>query len=72
MLGAIKSSILHSGTITDKFGAGFTLGPTAKANLPTNGQWQFCTLVTDESGGAVPAFDDGTNWRRVTDRTIVS
>lgn len=28
--------------------------------------------VTDETGGAVPAFSDGTNWRRVTDRTIIS
>ena len=28
--------------------------------------------VTDEAGGAVPAFSDGTNWRRVTDRAIVS
>lgn len=28
--------------------------------------------VTNETGGAVPAFSDGTNWRRVTDRAIVS
>jgi len=28
--------------------------------------------VTNESGGAVPAFADGTNWRRVTDRAIVT
>jgi len=28
--------------------------------------------VSDEAGGAVPAFCDGTNWRRVTDRAIVS
>jgi hypothetical protein len=28
--------------------------------------------VTNESGGAVPAFSDGTNWRRVTDRAIIS
>jgi hypothetical protein len=28
--------------------------------------------VTDETGGAVPAFSDGTNWRRVTDRAIIS
>lgn len=28
--------------------------------------------VSNESGGAVPAFFDGTNWRRVTDRAIVS
>ena len=29
-------------------------------------------FVTDEAGGAVMAFSDGSNWRRVTDRTVVS
>jgi len=28
--------------------------------------------VTNETGGAVPAFSDGNDWRRITDRTIVS
>lgn len=28
--------------------------------------------VSDETGGAVPAFSDGTAWRRVTDRAVVS
>ena len=28
--------------------------------------------VTDETGGAVPAFSDGTDWRRVTDRAVIS
>jgi hypothetical protein len=28
--------------------------------------------VSDEVGGAVTAFGDGTNWRRVTDRAIVT
>lgn len=28
--------------------------------------------VSDESGGATLAFGDGTNWRRVQDRAIVS
>ena len=28
--------------------------------------------VSDETGGAVLAFSDGTNWRRVTDRAIVA
>lgn len=40
------------------------------ATLPsaaTAGQWIY---VSDETGGAVPAFSDGTNWRRVTDRAI--
>lgn len=29
-------------------------------------------FVSNESGGAVLAFSDGTNWRRVTDRAIIS
>ena len=29
-------------------------------------------FVSDETGGAVPAFSDGTSWRRVTDRAVVS
>ena len=28
--------------------------------------------VSDETGGAIPAFSDGTNWRRFTDRAVVS
>lgn len=28
--------------------------------------------VSDETGGAVMAFSDGTNWRRCTDRVIIS
>lgn len=28
--------------------------------------------VSDESGGAVLAFSDGTDWRRVTDRAVIS
>ena len=28
--------------------------------------------VSDEVGGAVLAFSDGTNWRRVTDRAVIS
>jgi len=29
-------------------------------------------FVSNESGGAVLAFSDGANWRRVTDRVVVS
>lgn len=36
--------------------------------VPGSG-WIF---VSDETGGAVPAFSDGTDWRRCTDRAIVS
>lgn len=36
---------------------------------PTLGHWIF---VSDETGGAVGATADGANWRRTTDRVIVS
>lgn len=43
------------------------------ATLPAAGSYQASMImVTDETGGYVPAFSDGTNWRRVTDRAIVS
>jgi hypothetical protein len=28
--------------------------------------------VSNEAGGATPAFSDGTNWRRVADRAVIS
>lgn len=41
------------------------------AGLPTGaaGDMAYCS---DETGGAVPVFSDGTNWRRVTDRAVAS
>lgn len=41
------------------------------ATLPTLSRGALI-YVTDETGGEVPAFSDGINWRRVTDRVIVS
>lgn len=43
------------------------------AALPTAGDFtQGLIYVSDETGGAIPAFSDGTNWRRVSDRAIVA
>jgi hypothetical protein len=42
-----------------------------KADLPTDGSLLIAT-VSDESGGATVAFWDGTDWRRVQDRAVVS
>jgi hypothetical protein len=45
----------------------------AKADLPSASSYPRCLIfVTDEGGGAVPAFSDGSAWRRVTDRAVVS
>lgn len=42
------------------------------AQLPSSEIVGQLIFISNESGGAVPAFSDGTNWRRVTDRVIVS
>ncbi len=42
------------------------------SSLPTVNSFPGLIFVSDEIGGAVPAFSDGTDWRRVTDRAIVS
>jgi hypothetical protein len=40
-----------------------------QAIVASVGSSAFCT---NESGGAVPVFYDGTSWRRVTDRAVIS
>ncbi len=51
------------------------------ANLPAAADWgstvssnpfSSVIFIYDETGGAVLAFSDGTNWRRVTDRAIAA
>ena len=42
------------------------------ADLPTYAVQGWMAFVSDEAGGPVPAYFDGTNWRRVTDGAIVS
>ncbi|MCB2113857.1 MAG: DUF2793 domain-containing protein [Parvularculaceae bacterium] len=44
----------------------------AKAALPSASPAGQMLYVSDEAGGAVIAFSDGTNWRRTTDRAVVS
>lgn len=47
----------------------FTVSGLPSAATVGAGAQAFCT---DETGGAVPVFSDGTNWRRVTDRAIAA
>jgi hypothetical protein len=69
-------------------GVGFRIGPTMNtafrplqlptytvaglAGAPASLLPRCLVYVSDETGGAVMAFSDGTNWRRVTDYAIVS
>lgn len=41
------------------------------STLPAASTAAQLVYVADASGGAVPAFSDGANWRRVTDRSVV-
>ncbi len=43
-----------------------------KTALPSAEPAGQLVYVSNEAGGAVLAFSDGTNWRRVTDRAVVS
>ena len=47
----------------------YTVSELASWTNKRTGTMAYCT---DETGGAVPVFWDGTNWRRMTDRNIVS
>lgn len=49
------------------------LASYAITDLPDAALWtRGVVYVTDDVGGAVPAFSDGTDWRRFTDRAVVS
>jgi hypothetical protein len=50
----------------------FVLPSYTVSTLPAATPAGQMAYVTNEAGGAVPAFADGTNWRRVTDRAIVT
>ena len=49
-----------------------TLPEYTVTTLPEVTSFPGMIFVSNETGGAVPAFSDGTDWRRVTDRAIVS
>lgn len=53
-------------------GAQVTLTSYTVATLPPVTEFPGIIFVSDETGGAVPAFSDGLVWRRCTDRVIVS
>jgi hypothetical protein len=53
--------------------AGVRLPNYAKASLPSAaGVTGALIFVSVDAGGSVPAFSDGTSWRRVTDRNVIS
>jgi hypothetical protein len=69
-------TVEESATVGDYEYIKDTFGPTSDsyvvANLPDSSVAGQMIYVSDETGGAVMAFSDGSNWRRITDRAIVS
>jgi len=57
---------------TVRLAAGLRLGSVTVAGLLPAAAAGTLIFVPDESGGAVVAFSDGTDWRRMTDRAVVS
>ena len=60
--------------LCDRFDGPIRLCSSTVAGLPSAATaGAGATLyVSDETGGAVIAYSDGTDWRRVTDRAVVS
>ena len=61
-------------TLQTQFDAAPKLPSFTVAGVPSASTYGAGSLiyVSNESGGACVAFSDGTNWRRVTDRAVVS
>jgi len=67
-----KNFQLHADAINYIY-AGLQLPEYTVSTVPSVSTWvRRLIYVSDEIGGAVPAFSDGTNWRRVTDRSIIA
>ena len=49
-----------------------TLSPARWGELTAQDAFSSIVFVYDETGGPTLAFSDGTDWRRVQDRVIVS
>jgi hypothetical protein len=51
----------------------FSLDRYTVAQLPAASVWTGAQVhVSDETGGAITCYSDGVNWRRISDRAIVS
>ncbi|NKE43907.1 hypothetical protein HB662_03900 [Roseomonas frigidaquae] len=64
---SLRVNVSHLWAVSRLQHPGYTV-----ATVPTPNPGGQTAYVNNESGGAVLAFSDGTNWRRVTDRAIVS
>lgn len=68
---SVETVVLLDGT--QAMGAPLPLLSATVATVPAAADWTGGLIyVSDEVGGATPAFSDGTNWRRFSDRAIIS
>ncbi len=68
----MEALVVHPATATSSFGGPVGLKSHLKSALPSAGTPGALIFVSDETGGPVVAFADGSDWRRVTDRAVVS
>lgn len=70
----VDQMILHAAPRRTEFRGGVKPGVFTVAALPDPVAMGAGTMVyvSDASGGSVMAFSDGTDWRRMTDRAVVS
>lgn len=65
--------VQNGATVQAPLNTTVVLASYSKLSLPSASVPGTLIYVTDEVGGAVPAFADNTgNWRRVTDRAVIS
>lgn len=70
--GWTEALVVDPATGVSGFGGPVGLLSHLKSALPPASVAGALIFVSDEVGGAVVAFADGTDWRRVTDRAVVS
>jgi hypothetical protein len=69
---ASEGTFSNTSLVTKNYVDNHQLRSYTVGSLPSASPAGRIIYVSNETGGAVPAFSDGTNWRRVTDRNIVS
>lgn len=70
--GSFTAALTIGSTQIVTFAAPIHIKSYTVATLPSAASAAGLIYVSNEAGGAVPAFSDGINWRRVTDRAVVS
>lgn len=67
-----EALVVDSGTVQSNFGGPVGLKSHPVSVLPPATTPGALIFVSDAAGGSVVAFADGADWRRVTDRAVVS